>query len=163
MAAEREESRVPQGIGRTGLDHVIQTGKGVFVVRARRFGSAGQRFCYLAGGECTVTLHGTGRGGRNQEMALAAALHLRESGDGRVTALFAGTDGTDGPTDAAGGFAAGAALAGREAEARDLLEQNDSYTALERAGLLLRTGPTLTNVMDMAILCVESQTAEKTA
>lgn len=130
---------------------------------ARRLGGAGRRVCYLAGGECTVTLRGTGRGGRNQEMALAAALHLREAGDSRVTALFAGTDGTDGPTDAAGGFAAGAALAGRETEARELLEQNDSYTALERGGLLLRTGPTLTNVMDMAILCVESQTGEKTA
>ena len=125
---------------------------------ARRFGKAGQTFCYLAGGECTVTLCGTGRGGRNQEMALAASLHLREAGESRITALFAGTDGTDGPTDAAGGFADGQALAGREAEAREQLAQNDSYTALEQAGLLLRTGPTLTNVMDMAILCVESQT-----
>lgn len=125
---------------------------------ARRSGGPGP-FCYLAGGECTVTLHGTGRGGRNQEMALAASLHLRERNAGdRVTALFAGTDGTDGPTDAAGGFAVGQALAGREAAARELLEQNDSHTALERAGLLWRTGPTLTNVMDMAIVCVRSQT-----
>lgn len=125
---------------------------------ARRFGRAGQTFCYLAGGECTVTLCGTGRGGRNQEMALAAALHMREAGNSGITALFAGTDGTDGPTDAAGGFADGQALAGRESEAREQLARNDSYTALEQAGLLLRTGPTLTNVMDMAILCVESQT-----
>ena len=96
----------------------------------------------------------------SREMALAAALSLleRDPGD-RVTALFAGTDGTDGPTDAAGGFAAGRALAGREAAARELLEENDSYTALAQAGLLWRTGPTLTNVMDMAILCVESQTS----
>lgn len=126
---------------------------------ARHGGEAGRAFCYLAGGECTVTLRGTGRGGRNQEMALAASLYLRESGAGDgVTALFAGTDGTDGPTDAAGGFAAGQALAGREAAARELLDANDSYTALEQAGLLWRTGPTLTNVMDMAIVCVESQT-----
>lgn len=127
---------------------------------ARRCGEPGRIFCYLAGGECTVTLRGTGRGGRNQEMALAAALYLRE-GDvtGDVTALFAGTDGTDGPTDAAGGFASGRVLAGCEASARELLEQNDSYTALEQAGLLWRTGPTLTNVMDMAIVCVESQTS----
>lgn len=127
---------------------------------ARRYGEEGRTFCYLAGGECTVTLRGTGRGGRNQEMALAAALSLleRDPGD-RVTALFAGTDGTDGPTDAAGGFAAGRALAGREAAARELLDENDSYTALAQAGLLWRTGPTLTNVMDMAILCVESQTS----
>ena len=131
---------------------------------ARRHGEDGRTLCYLAGGECTVTLRGTGRGGRNQEMALATALHLREREyGGRITALFAGTDGTDGPTDAAGGFADGQALAGCEAEARELLEQNDSYTALERAGLLLRTGPTLTNVMDMAILCVESQTGGNAA
>lgn len=115
--------------------------------------------CYLAGGECTVSLHGTGRGGRNQEMALAASLALRERPEGgRVAALFAGTDGTDGPTDAAGGFADAHALDGMVEAARAALDNNDSYAALERAGALLRTGPTLTNVMDLTIMCVRSQT-----
>lgn len=115
--------------------------------------------CYLAGGECTVSLRGTGRGGRNQEMALAASLALRERPEGeRVAALFAGTDGTDGPTDAAGGFAAARVLDGMAEAARAALDNNDSYAALERAGALLRTGPTLTNVMDLSIVCVRSQT-----
>ena len=115
--------------------------------------------CYLAGGECTVSLRGAGRGGRNQEMALAASLHLRECPAGeRVTALFAGTDGTDGPTDAAGGFADAHVPDGMAEAAREALDNNDSYAALERAGALLRTGPTLTNVMDLAIMCVRSQT-----
>ena len=122
-------------------------------------GEAAGPLCYLAGGECTVSLRGTGRGGRNQEMALAALLALRERPEGeRVAALFAGTDGTDGPTDAAGGFADLRMPDDMAAVARAALDNNDSYAALERAGALLRTGPTLTNVMDMAIVCVRSQT-----
>lgn len=119
-------------------------------------GGAGP-LCYLAGGECTVRLRGRGLGGRNQEMALAASLALREWPEGwRVAALFAGTDGTDGPTDAAGGFADAHVLDGMADEARDALDNNDSHAALERAGALLRTGPTLTNVMDMTIVCARS-------
>lgn len=111
--------------------------------------------CLLAGGETTVTVRGTGLGGRNQEMALAANLAL--AGDDRVTALFGGTDGSDGPTDAAGGFACGEGRqamreAGVDPEAE--LQNNNSHAALDRANLLLRTGPTRTNVMDMAILLV---------
>lgn len=122
-------------------------------------GEAAGPLCYLAGGECTVSLRGTGRGGRNQEMALAASLALRERPEGeRVSALFAGTDGTDGPTDAAGGFADTRMPDDMAADARAALDNNDSYAALERAGALLRTGPTLTNVMDLAIVCVRSQT-----
>ena len=75
-----------------------------------------------------------------------------------MTALFAGTDGTDGPTDAAGGFADAHVPDGMAEAAREALDNNDSYAALERAGALLRTGPTLTNVMDLAIMCVRSQT-----
>lgn len=126
------------------------------VRQARQAAAASGRrpFCLLAGGETTVSLHGTGRGGRNQEMALAASLELE--GHSRVVALFAGTDGTDGPTDAAGGFAhAGTvpALGGRE-RALALLENNDSHAALQRSGDLFCTGPTRTNVMDMALVCV---------
>ena len=109
-----------------------------------------QPVCLLAGGETTVTLRGRGRGGRNQEMALAASLALPH-----ICALFAGTDGTDGPTDAAGGcaWAGNLAVAGLE-QARRALEENDSYAILHHCGALLRTGPTRTNVMDLAILLV---------
>ena len=112
-----------------------------------------QPVCLLAGGETTVTLRGRGRVGRNQEMALAASLALQDCP--HICALFAGTDGTDGPTDAAGGcaWAGNLAVAGLE-QARRALEENDSYAILHHCGALLRTGPTRTNVMDLAILLV---------
>lgn len=116
--------------------------------------------CLLAGGETTVTIRGVGKGGRNQEMALTACLVLEN--EPRITALFAGTDGTDGPTDAAGGFAYATALAAldddpatarRKAEAS--LDNNDSYHTLKEMNALYITGPTRTNVMDMAIVLVQ--------
>lgn len=108
--------------------------------------------CLLAGGECTVQITGQGKGGRNQHMALAASLLLE--GESSLAALFAGTDGTDGPTDAAGGFALSqtAARIRSQASPDALLHNNNSYEALALAGDLLITGPTRTNVMDMAIL-----------
>ncbi|MDO5537268.1 MAG: DUF4147 domain-containing protein [Desulfovibrionaceae bacterium] len=119
--------------------------------------SPGERpICLLAGGETTVTIRGSGRGGRNQEMALAASLALAQ--DTGIAALFAGTDGTDGPTDAAGGFAfAGDALAWPEMgiDARAMLDMNDSYACLDRAGTLFKSGPTRTNVMDAAIIVIQ--------
>ncbi len=117
----------------------------------------GHKLCLLAGGETTVTLRGKGLGGRNQEMALAATLLL--DGDTRLSMVCAGTDGTDGPTDAAGGFADGNGAARARALGLDLaarLEENDSYHALEALGTLLRTGPTRTNVMDMALVLVDA-------
>lgn len=116
--------------------------------------------CLLSGGETTVTLRGSGMGGRNQEFALVAAMELE--GCPGIVALSAGTDGTDGPTDAAGGLAdagtlARAAAKGRRARAD--LENNDSYHFLEAAGDLLKTGPTRTNVMDIRILLVEKKKA----
>lgn len=129
------------------------------VAEARRVadapGSGGRSVCLLAGGETTVTLTGNGLGGRNQEMALAAALELEDMP--AVSCLFAGTDGTDGPTGAAGGFADAGSVArmgGREA-ARDFLRDNDSNAALARGNDLFITGPTRTNVMDLAILVIE--------
>ena len=116
----------------------------------------GSRLCLLAGGETTVTLRGKGFGGRNQEMALAATLLL--DGDTRLSMVCVGTDGTDGPTDAAGGFADGEGAAKARVLGLDLpamLADNDSYHALDALGTLLRTGPTRTNVMDMAILLAE--------
>lgn len=115
--------------------------------------------CLLAGGETTVTLRGGGRGGRNQEMALTALIALEQSRG--VHMVFVGTDGSDGPTDAAGGFAASGDLArleraapGMASAARRALDDNDSYAFLDRAGCLLRTGPTRTNVMDVAVALV---------
>ena len=87
--------------------------------------------CLLAGGETTVTLEGQGKGGRNQELALAAALALE--GSSRISLLSAGTDGTDGPTDAAGAFADGATC--RRARAR----------GLDPADFLSATIPTFSN------------------
>ncbi len=109
--------------------------------------------CLIAGGETTVTVRGTGKGGRNTELALAFALEAE--GDPGVTLLAAGTDGTDGPTDAAGAVVDGTtARRAKEAgiEPSEYLDNNDSYTFFERAGGLLKTGPTGTNVMDIDII-----------
>jgi glycerate 2-kinase len=107
--------------------------------------------CILSGGETTVTLRGSGKGGRNQEFALAAALDLEN--EPRILVLSAGTDGTDGPTDAAGAFATSATAKDFRA-ARAALDANDSYPFLQSTGDLLITGPTRTNVMDIRILLV---------
>jgi glycerate-2-kinase len=112
--------------------------------------------CWLAGGETTVTLRGAGRGGRSQELALAASLELAGS-EGRAL-LAAGTDGSDGPTDAAGAFADGGSVARGAAhgcDARTALARNDAYGFFEAAGGLLRTGPTGTNVMDLVLVSLE--------
>ena len=110
----------------------------------------------LWGGETTVRLRGQGRGGRNQELALRVALALRDL-DRPWAFLSGGTDGRDGPTDAAGGLVDDGTLgriaaAGLDAEA--LLAENDSYPALGAAGDLLMTGGTGTNVADLQILRV---------
>lgn len=112
----------------------------------------GERLCLLAGGETTVTLNGPGLGGRNQEMCLAAAIELKH--ERKIHALFAGTDGTDGPTEAAGGFADSAIWDALGDSAMEYLSVNDSYHALKKADSLYITGPTRTNVMDLAIILV---------
>ena len=107
----------------------------------------------VGGGEPSVRVRGDGRGGRAQELALAFALELR--GMCGITALFAGTDGTDGSTDAAGGLVDEGTLSRAEAlglDARAYLERNDSYPILERTGDLFVTGPTHTNVTDLALV-----------
>jgi glycerate 2-kinase len=111
--------------------------------------------CVIAGGETTVTVRGTGKGGRNQEMALAAAQLLR--GWGPVVFLSGGTDGTDGPTDAAGAVADGATIDRAEAEGLSAiasLKDNDAYHFFKPLGDLLMTGPTGTNVADVAMVLV---------
>ena len=111
--------------------------------------------CLLFGGETTLHVRGTGTGGRNQEMAIVAAQCLQ--GYKGIAAVFADTDGTDGPTGAAGGFAScstldEAAKLGLDPQA--YLDNNDSYNFLEKCGHLLVTGPTLTNVMGIGIFLV---------
>ncbi len=111
---------------------------------------------YIFGGETTVTLKGSGLGGRNQEMALAAAIEL--SGKENIVFASAGSDGTDGPTDAAGGIADGRTVfeiqkAGFDAAAE--LENNNSYYALKAADSLIFTGPTGTNVNDLTLILTD--------
>lgn len=117
--------------------------------------------CLLSGGETTVTLKGNGLGGRNMELALAAAMEL--DGVRRALLLSAGTDGTDGPTDAAGAFADGSTVTRATAiglKPQAYLANNDSYRFFEQIGDLLITGPTRTNVMDLQIVLVDSDTAD---
>jgi hydroxypyruvate reductase len=109
----------------------------------------------LAGGETTLAVEGNGKGGRNQEFALVAALDLQ--GLDNVALLSAGSDGTDGPTDAAGAFVDGSTVTHareRGLDANDFLRRHDSYPLLDALGALHRTGPTGTNVMDLAIAVV---------
>ncbi len=111
--------------------------------------------CLVLGGETTVTVRGPGKGGRNQEMALSAALRL----DGLPNTVVAtlATDGGDGPTDAAGGIVDGHTMMlarQRGVDVRGALARNDSYRALDALGALLKTGPTGTNVNDLAFVIV---------
>lgn len=111
--------------------------------------------CLIAGGETTVTLRGNGKGGRNQELALAAALQL--NGWSAITLLSGGTDGTDGPTDAAGALADGQTLSRAQAQgldARAFLDRHDSYSFFAALDDLVITGPTGTNVMDLQIILI---------
>jgi hydroxypyruvate reductase len=109
--------------------------------------------CLVWGGETTVTVQGGGRGGRNQELALAAALAL--AGVPGVVLVALGTDGTDGPTDAAGAVATGQTVARARAldlDARAHLADNDAYPFFDALGDLIRTGPTGTNVNDLLFI-----------
>ncbi len=110
----------------------------------------------LAGGETSVHVTGSGKGGRNQELALRVARILSASGIARPWAfLSGGTDGRDGPTDAAGGEVTAATLprlAATGLSLETLLADNDAYRALEAAGGLLMTGATGTNVADLQVL-----------
>ena len=121
---------------------------------ARTHAGQGQRLAYLAGGETVVHLTGCGLGGRNQELALAAAPDLA----GLDACVFSvGSDGTDGPTDAAGGYADGdtaAALARCGLAVPAVLAENDAYHALQAVDGLLITGPTGTNVNDVSVALV---------
>jgi hydroxypyruvate reductase len=135
----REVSRVHAAIAR----EIVRTGRPIRPPA-----------CIITGGETTVTLKGDGLGGRNQEFVLAAALHI--GGLPQTVVFSAGTDGTDGPTDAAGAIADGDTLR-HHPDARPFLERNDSYHYFEKSGGLIKTGPTDTNVMDVQLILVGSR------
>jgi glycerate 2-kinase len=133
-----------------------EAGRHLMEVAARWLPEVRRPFCLLAAGETTVHVHGAGRGGRNQEVALAAAL----AGLPGETFVFAsvGTDGIDGPTDAAGAVVDSTTLARAAAhgvgDPRRFLEANDTYRFFEALGDLVKTGPTATNVGDLQVLLV---------
>lgn len=109
--------------------------------------------CLLLGGETTVTIRGKGKGGRNQELALAGAIDIAGAQD--CVIFSAGTDGSDGPTEAAGAVADGQTCVRAKAAGADplrALDDNDSYPFFQALGDLVQTGPTLTNVMDVTLL-----------
>jgi hydroxypyruvate reductase len=149
---------------RKGLRAIVASGRlrGEARVAGRRLAALSRALdvdapvVVLAGGETTVTVRGPGRGGRNQELALSAALELQDLP--RTALLAAGTDGSDGPTDAAGAFVdAGTVARGRALglTAEQALLENDSYPFFLKEGGTFRTGPTRTNVMDLVFLMRE--------
>ncbi len=123
---------------------------------AKTYQNTEKSVAFIAGGETIVHLKGKGLGGRNQELALAAAEGIAGLKD---TAVFSiGSDGTDGPTDAAGGYCDGDTKSSLKEQGIDLfqvLEENDAYHGLEKAGGLIITGPTGTNVNDVAVLLIK--------
>ena len=113
---------------------------------------SGKNLAFLAGGETVVQLTGSGKGGRNQELALAAAVGI--DGIPGAAVFSVGSDGTDGPTDAAGGYTdytTAAELKAQGIEIFHVLKQNDAFHALQKVGGLVYTGPTGTNVNDVAV------------
>ena len=115
----------------------------------------GKKAAYIAGGETIVNLTGHGLGGRNQEIALSASAGI--AGLGNVAVFSVGSDGTDGPTDAAGGYVDSethAALKELGIDEYEVLKENDAYHALEKVGGLIKTGPTGTNVNDVAVVLI---------
>ena len=115
----------------------------------------GKKMAFLAGGETVVHLSGNGLGGRNQEMALSAAQGI--AGLPNAAVICVGSDGTDGPTDAAGGYADGdtlASLAEKGLSYAAMMENHDAYHALEAVDGLIKTGPTGTNVNDIAVALI---------
>ncbi len=122
---------------------------------AKHYYKTGKSLAFIAGGETVVRLTGKGKGGRNQELALAAADEI--NGLSNVAVFSVGSDGTDGPTDAAGGYVDGATackLNEKNIKIYDILNNNDSYNALQEVDGLIITGPTGTNVNDLSVLLI---------
>jgi len=160
-AAARTLGLTPLVLTRTLEGEAVDAGRR-FAAMARDLkagrGPVAPPCCVIAGGETTVTVRGQGNGGRCQELALAAAIEL-EGLTGAVV-LAAGTDGSDGPTTAAGAIADGESARRARAAHVDLaarLADNDSHAALEPLGDLLLTGPTNTNLLDLYLIVVEPE------
>ncbi|MCL1817335.1 MAG: glycerate kinase [Spirochaetaceae bacterium] len=141
----REAARFYMGIARDVAKHELAVKKPA---------------CVIAGGETTVTLRGSGKGGRNQEMALSFLGEIEADPDNSegIWFLAASTDGNDGPTDAAGAFADTEVLAAGKAaglEIQDYLAANDSYHYYDKIGFLCKTGPTNTNVCDVQLTVIK--------
>lgn len=123
---------------------------------AQHYSNSDKSLAFIAGGETVVRLKGSGLGGRNQELALASAIGIANLKD---TAIFSiGSDGTDGPTDAAGGYVDNNTqklLLDKEISIFQYLEDNNSYYALEACSGLIKTGPTGTNVNDLSVLLIK--------
>ena len=115
--------------------------------------------CLLMGGETTVTIKGIGMGGRNQHFVLAALCEMQKGGREDLVILSGGTDGTDGPTDAAGAVTDGGSL--DYTDAPEYLVNNDAYHFFEKNGGLIKTGPTQTNVMDIVVGLISSPRAKE--
>ena len=132
---------------------------GSFLASAvRTHARSGKSLALLAGGETVVKLTGHGLGGRNQELALAAAAGI--AGISGAAVFSVGSDGTDGPTDAAGGYVDGstaALLASHGLTIEQMLADNDAYHALQKTGGLIMTGPTGTNVNDVAVALIRGE------
>ncbi len=125
---------------------------------ARSHQNTGKSLAFVAGGETVVHLTGKGKGGRNQELVLAAAAGI--TGLEETAILSVGSDGTDGPTDAAGGYCDGTTaerLGEQGISIHQVLKENDSYHALEKVGGLLKTGATGTNVNDVAVVLIKRE------
>jgi len=157
-AAARELGLVPHVLTRSLEGEAREVGRR-FAAMARDIregrGPVAAPCCVIAGGETTVTVRGQGSGGRCQELALAAAIELE--GVPGVVVLAAGTDGSDGPTTAAGGVADGGSVRRARTAGVDLsahLADNSSHAALEALGDLLVTGPTNTNLLDLYLIVV---------
>lgn len=123
---------------------------------AQYYQNSSKSKAFIVSGETVVQLTGKGKGGRNQELALASAPGI--AGMDHVAVFSVGSDGTDGPTDAAGGFVDGNTAKLLEAEnidIYDILNDNNAYYALEKSGGLIKTGPTGTNVNDISVLLIK--------
>lgn len=124
---------------------------------ARDHAADGKNIAYVCGGETVVHLTGHGKGGRNQEIAISCAGGI--AGLKNCAVFSAGSDGTDGPTDAAGGYADGTTAAALKAQGISIpavLKDNDAYNALKKSDGLIITGPTGTNVNDVAVLLIRA-------
>lgn len=124
---------------------------------ALKYASCGKKLAFIAGGETVVHITGDGLGGRNQELALSAAERI--SGLENVCIFSVGSDGTDGPTDAAGGYCDGETrqyLLDRGISIYETLQNNDSYHALKECGGLIVTGATGTNVNDLSVVLIDA-------